>query len=163
MEIIVEFPSGKKRAFNSGVKAELILADSEFNPIKDSIIAARVNNEIVSVSYKLEVSCTLFPILLDSREGVNIYRRSLCYLLAKACKKLFKHRRLVIGHSLGKGYYYYFDGMDAVPGADLNKLTELMLEIVKQDLPENEEKTLKDEGIKFFKFPILKEIDDKKN
>ncbi|MBN1797374.1 MAG: nucleoside kinase [Spirochaetales bacterium] len=150
MEIIVEFPSGKKQAFNSGVKAEQILSDSEFNPVRDQIIAARVNNEIVSVSYKLEVSCTLFPILLDSREGVNIYRRSLCYLLAKACKKVFKERRLVIGHSLGKGYYYYFDGMEAVPKPDLNRLTKQMLEIVKQDLPIRRHGMSYAEAIRYF-------------
>ncbi len=151
MEISIEFPSGKKRAFNSGVKAEQILADSEFNSIRDFIIAARVNNEIVSVSYKLEVSCALHPILLDSREGVNIYRRSLCYLLAIACKKVFKDRRLVIGHSLGKGYYYYFDGMDSVPETDLNKLTEEMLEIVKNDLPIRRHSMSYLEALSYFK------------
>jgi uridine kinase len=150
MEITVEFPSGKKRFFNSGVKAELVLADHEFHPVKDNIIAARVNNEIVSVSYKLEVSCSLHPILLDSREGVNIYRRSLCYLLAKACKKLFKDRRLVIGHSLGKGYYYYFDGMVSIPQPDFSRLKEVMRGIVKKDLPIRRHSMSYTEALEYF-------------
>jgi hypothetical protein len=37
---------------------------------------------------------------------------------------------LIVGHSLGQGYFYYFDGMDSVPRDDLLKLEAEMRAIV---------------------------------
>ena len=99
------------------------------------IVAAYVNHLTTSLSYRLDLDAKIIPIPLDSREGVNIYRRSLCFLLAFASKMLFPTRRLIIGHSLGKGYYYEFDGLQDVSKKDLHLLNKLMLELVAQDLP----------------------------
>ena len=37
---------------------------------------------------------------------MEVYRRSLSFLLAKVTEKLFPERKLIIGHSLGPGYYF---------------------------------------------------------
>jgi uridine kinase len=51
-----------------------------------------------------------------------------------AAPRVFPKRRLIVGHSLGQGYFYHFDGMDAVPRDDLLKLEAEMREIVARDL-----------------------------
>jgi uridine kinase len=150
MEIQVEFPSGKKKSFSSGVSAEEILADPEFYDVRSAIIAVRVNNEIASVSYKIETSCAISPLFINSREGMNIYRRSLCYLLAKAAKKAFPQKRLVIGHSLGNGYYYYFDGLESIANRDLVMLQGEMQRLVKEDLPILRQKISYSEALSYF-------------
>ena len=50
-------------------------------------------------------------ITFKSWEGVEIYRRSLCMVLARAVMEYHRNIRLSIGHSLGHGYYYdlYYD------------------------------------------------------
>jgi len=73
--------------------------------------------------------------MVNSYHGALVYRRSLCFLLAIAVRKLFPSRRLVIGHSLGNGYYYHFDGYATTDPADLGALEETMRELVRQDLP----------------------------
>lgn len=105
------------------------------NPLESPIIAAYVNHLATSLSYRLDIEATLIPITINSREGVNIYRRSLCFLLAFAAKRLFPTRRLIIGHSLGKGYYYEFDGCSEVAEEDLHHLKSVMQELVNQNLP----------------------------
>jgi uridine kinase len=151
MKISVVLPSGKETIVDAGTTTEQILSAPEFADDRPSIIAALVNNEIVSLSYNLEVNCSFQPILLHSRDGMIIYRRSLCYLLANAGKRLFKKRRLVIGHSLGKGYFFYFDGMDSVPEEDLYKLHEEMRRIVALDLPITRYKMSYTEALAYFK------------
>ncbi len=151
MTIRIILPSGKKKTVAVGTTAGEILADHEFDNQRTAIIAARVNNEIVSLSYNLGVNCSLHPVLLNSRDGMNIYRRSLCYLLAIASKRVFKGRRLVIGHSLGRGYYYYLDGMDVIPPEDLAGLRAEMQRLVGRDLPITRHKMSYTEALAYFK------------
>jgi uridine kinase len=90
---------------------------------------------LVSLTYRIEVNSSVEAVLLNTRLGANVYRRSLCFLLAIAAKQLFPDRRLVIGHSLGRGYFYYFEGASTVSGADIRKLKARMQEIVSEGCP----------------------------
>ncbi|MEW5814083.1 MAG: nucleoside kinase [Spirochaetota bacterium] len=132
----VTFPSGKKQVVSYGTRVkDLINNNSEFSKNQFPIIAAQINNEIVSLSFKVEINSFLKPVTYDSSIGANIYRRSLCFLLAISAKELFPHRRLVIGHSLGNGYYYYFDGFTDINDQDIKNIETRMREIVEMDIP----------------------------
>jgi uridine kinase len=63
-----------------------------------------------------------------------IYRHSLCFLLALASSRVFPSRRLVIGHSLGNGFFYSYDGLAEVSAQDLGAIKREMVAIVRQDL-----------------------------
>lgn len=73
---------------------------------KDDFIAAKVNNEVTSLSYKIHVTSRVEFITISDSLGMEVYRRTLSFLLEKVVKKLFPERRLKIGHSLGPGYYF---------------------------------------------------------
>jgi uridine kinase len=135
MNVTVLFPSGRARKYVSGTIVKEIIEDEEFNNTKYPIVAAQVNNEITSFTYKIVVNSSIEAITLDSREGTNIYRWSLCFLISLTSKKLFPERRLVIGHSLGKGYFYYYDGIDNVSRKDIEALVQHMKIVVKENLP----------------------------
>ncbi|HBD96266.1 MAG: hypothetical protein A2015_08145 [Spirochaetes bacterium GWF1_31_7] len=74
-----------------------------------AFITARVNNAITSLSYSLKVKSIVEFITSDSHEGMEVYRRSLSFLLAKSTSVLYPKSNLVIRHSLGPGYYYELD------------------------------------------------------
>jgi uridine kinase len=112
---------------------DIVAQEPEFN--LRPLVAVRVNNEIASLTYRLDINCHLEPIALDSREGANVYRRSLCYLLTIAARQLFPDRRLIIGHSLGRGYFYHFDNVTEITAADIERLRAKMMENVAADLP----------------------------
>ncbi|MDR2181804.1 MAG: nucleoside kinase [Treponema sp.] len=97
-----------------------ISADSfpeSFGPVEGGIAAVRVNNEILPLSTRLEINCTIESVSLASPDGAMIYRRSLAFLLALAARERFPRRPLIVGHSLGHSYYYTFaDGNKIAPG-----------------------------------------------
>ncbi|WP_455381892.1 nucleoside kinase [Salinispira pacifica] len=99
------------------------------------IVATLINNELTSLSYRLEVSSTLVPVTLDTPQGLMIYRRSLCFLLAIAARNILPGRRLIIGHSLGDGYFYHFEDSPELSDQECGQLRDEMRRIVAEDLP----------------------------
>ena len=99
------------------------------------VVAVSANNEITSLFYRVDVNTALRPIALDSSEGQRVYRRSLCFLLYMAALEVTPRRHLVIGHSLGDGYYYHFNDGNPVTARELEALSKRMREIVEEDRP----------------------------
>jgi uridine kinase len=130
-EITVRIGDGERSTVQSGLRVWQLLKDAgvEMGPC----VASRVNNELVSLSYKVDVNAAIQPVSIDSEDGSRILRRSLCFLLSMTSFKLFPKRRLVISHSLGDAYFYYYDGMQDVPEEDIRRLDEGMRSI--DDLP----------------------------
>jgi len=135
MNVRVTYPGGQARDFPAGTPAREAVADPCCPRTSHPVVAARLNNEVVSLESGLMVNCVLEPVDLGSREGVLIYRKSLCFLLSMAAKKIFPRRGLVIGHSLGQSYYYYLDGGGDVSEKDAQHIEAAMREIVARDAP----------------------------
>jgi uridine kinase len=151
MGITIKLPNGDKKDYEAGVSVQEIMTDEIFTSVKYPIVAARINNDIASLSYKIEINCSIEAVTLDSREGTNIYRRSLCFLLNLASKKVFPSRRLIISHSLGKGYLYYAEGMDSFPEEDTTALADAMHRVVEEDLPIKRRAVSYNDAMRYFK------------
>ncbi len=115
------------------------------------VVAALVNNELVSLSFKVEINAELKPVTLHDPLGIRIFRRTLSFILAMASRELFPEKSLIIGHSLGDSYYYYFDGEKEVRSEDLDKLSERMNDIIKADLPIERKVIAYSEALDYFK------------
>ncbi len=150
MDITVTFPSGAVRRFPAGTQAGEILSDGEFAAPPSPIVAVLANNALSSLSYPIDINCRLSPVLLTSREGAGIYRRSLCFLAAIAAREVFPGRRLVLGHSLGHGYLYYFDGQAEVAAEDLAALGARLRELASRRLPIRRQVIAYEEAIRYF-------------
>lgn len=105
------------------------------------IVAALANSEALPLSARFNHSFKLEEVRLFSDLGRKIYRSSICFLLAYATEVLFPERRLIIGHSLGDGYYFHFDdGFETTPGTveaigrKMRELCEAGLEIERRFL-----------------------------
>jgi len=134
MNVRVTFANGRTAELPAGTPArEAVAAACPDAPC--AAVAARVNNEVVSMDSPLTVNCTLEPVVLEDKEGVLIYRKSLCFLLAMAAKKAFPKHGLVIGHSLGQSYFYYLDGMEGLSDADTQRIEAAMRDIVSRNTP----------------------------
>ncbi len=117
---------------NKGTKALTLF--EKYYPEYKNIYAAKVNNKIYPIEKELKYNSILEPVFNTSREGASIYRRSLCFLLATASKKLFPDARLLVGHSLEHGYYYTLESGKPVSISDVQTLEEEMKELVEQNL-----------------------------
>ncbi|MFO7850190.1 MAG: nucleoside kinase [Spirochaetia bacterium] len=134
-EITITLPEGVKSAHPYGTRVETILGTENESDKENPIVAALVNNKLVSLSFKVEINASVEPVRLYSPYGNRIYRRSLCFLLAMASSDVFPERHLIIGHSLGDGFYYYYEGMVEVPEKDIKALEDRMKELAAAHLP----------------------------
>lgn len=129
----ITFPSGKTEQVPFDTPISKLL--QHFEPTNDEILAVRINNEICSLDSNVEINCRLEPVLKNTKDGANIYRRSLCLLLATAANNLFPASHLLVGHSLGYGYYYTLDTETPITQEQITSLENEMQRLVQQDLP----------------------------
>ena len=122
-----------KGTFDYGTKVYSVL--DNFNIPTDSIYAVKINNEVRSLEDQIQYTSTIEPVLNNSKTGSAIYRRSLCLLLATACHTLFPEKRLLVGHSLGHGYFYTFEDEDEVSNDVINQLRKEMEKLIEQNIP----------------------------
>lgn len=102
--IRVVLPSGETRTCDpSTTVAEMLPAPTAENGMP--YLGALVNNDICSLSFPLQVNCTLEFLTFEDRHGAAIYRRSLAFLLAKAVRDLMPDCRFAVEHAIGNGYY----------------------------------------------------------
>ena len=98
----------------------------EFSINGIQLVAAKVNNELTSLDAKLEFDCKVEPVYNNTKEGMSVYRRSLCLLLATAAHRINPKTRLIVGNSICYGYYYTFDG-EKIPAKSLKQEMEKLI------------------------------------
>mgnify|MGYP005841807227 CR=1 FL=1 len=101
-------------------------------------IGASVNNDIVTLSYPLEVDCRVRPLTMADRAGWRIYRNSVSFMLAKVVRELFPGAEFAVEHSLGSGFYCSFALPGRAPGIapeEVNRIERCMRELVGRDAP----------------------------
>lgn len=99
------------------------------------VLAIRFNNQICSLEYMLDVNGTVELVQFGTHAGSAVYRRSLCFLLTAVAHELFAQKQLIIGHSLGYGFYYTIEGENEVSQQTLDSLTNKMNEYIQNDYP----------------------------
>jgi len=114
------------------------LADGDTAPDGLPYIAARVNNDVSSLSYPLTVNCRVEFLTMADPHGWRIYRRSLCFLLAKTVRELCPEAEFAVEHSFGPGLYCTLNSNGdgpRIPDEEVAALETRMRELVAQDLP----------------------------
>ena len=138
MREIVSSVEGKKYRIPAFSSAREILeksgmtlgTDYQENPI----VAALVNGRLSPLGTPVPMSCPVEPVRAFQGFGRRVYRHSVCFLLCYASKLVFPKRRLVIGHSLGDGFFFnYEDGKDT-DNDQIEALSSKMRELVEQKL-----------------------------
>ncbi|MFZ1054222.1 MAG: nucleoside kinase [Opitutaceae bacterium] len=115
-------------------------------------IGALVNNDLVSLSYPIEVDSEVALLTRGDPLGYQIYGRSTCFLLAKAVKEVFPEARFAIEHSLGTGVYCSFemDGNAGINEEHLQKIDLHMRSLVESDVPIERRKIAFTEAVRRF-------------
>lgn len=140
-DVTVQLPDNKKINVPFGMRASTILRKYTDHNLENTyydnnpVIAVKINNELSSFSTPLEIDAELEPVELFTESGRRMYRHSICYLLAMASSIVFPERHLVVGHSLGDGYYYHFEDQEAVTDEMVRLLNRKMEDLVKRQLP----------------------------
>jgi len=105
------------------------------NEYRALIVAAKVDNDIKELTYRLEEPCSVEFIDLTDEDGMRIYRRSLHFLLIKAAHDLFPDRKVIIDHSISKGIYCEIIGKKELTSDEVKRLEQRMAELVEAKIP----------------------------
>jgi len=100
-----------------------------------TIIAARVDNDIKELSYVLDRDARVSFIDLTDEDGMRIYRRSLYFIFMKAANDLFPDRRVIISHAVSKGLFCEIRGEKELEPSEVEQIEARMHEIVAQAIP----------------------------
>ncbi len=133
-KITVVFNDGSVLEVEKGTTL-LELSQSCKDKYTSAIIAGKVNNDIKELTYRLKNNCKVEFLDLTTEDGLNIYRRTLTFILVKAVHDVFPERKVIINHSIGKGLYFEIKGEKELTADDVRRIKERMKEIVSLKLP----------------------------
>ena len=109
-------------------------------------ICAKVNGELVDLSYVINEDSELELITKESKEAFAVLNHSCAHLLATAVKKLYKDAMFGVGPSIEEGFYY-----DINPGEGVKFTEEDLVKI------EKEMKRISASAIDFKRYVVSKE------
>ncbi|NCC53455.1 MAG: nucleoside kinase [Spartobacteria bacterium] len=117
-----------------------------------AVLGALVNNDVVSLSYPLEVDSDVDILTLADQHGWHIYRYSMSFLLSKAVSELYPAAKIYVEHSLGSGFYCNFqsNGAHGITPEQIEKLAAYMRELVAQDIPILRRKVIFSKALEYF-------------
>ena len=101
--ISITFESGQKTPCPSQTLVGELLRDPIDPTSGLPYLGALVNNELVTFGYTLDIDSHVRFVTMASPGGMQIYVRSLSFLLAKAVKDLHPAARFSVEHALGPG------------------------------------------------------------
>ncbi|MBB6024282.1 threonyl-tRNA synthetase [Paenibacillus sp. JGP012] len=134
--IKVRLQGGDIRSYNQGITVGEV-ASSISTSLGKQAIGGIVNGRHVDLSEKLEQSCELIIVTLDSEQGIYRYRHSTAHVLAQALKRLYgaDQVKLGIGPVIEDGFYYDVDLEQSLSISDLEAIEREMNRIIQENLP----------------------------
>ncbi len=103
--VVVGF-NGERRQVETGTTVTQFL-QGYYGDLPRDILAALVNRRMVMLDFPLRgLHVELEAVRTSTREGEAVARRTASLLLLEATRELYPEVRLVVGQSLGGGYFY---------------------------------------------------------
>jgi threonyl-tRNA synthetase len=127
--------------------------------LRPEAIAARVDGELVDLSYVPATDGKVEPVLPNDGDGLHVLRHSAAHVLAEAVCDLWPGTRYAIGPPIEDGFYYDLELPRQISENDLAKIEDRMREIVAADQPFVREEIPRAEALeRFADQPYKREI-----
>ncbi|GAA2992638.1 threonine--tRNA ligase [Kitasatospora albolonga] len=124
--IINREPDREERVVTTGTTAAELFADDR------AVIAARVAGALKDLAYQVQEGDEVEPVVISSKDGLDILRHSTAHVMAQAVQQLFPEAKLGIGPPVKDGFYYDFDVEKPFTPDDLKAVEKKMQEIIKR-------------------------------
>ena len=142
-----------------GTTTELPEGEPLGSVLPPEAIAARVDGELVDLSFVPATDGKVEPVLPEDPDGVHVLRHSAAHVLAQAVCDLWPGTRFAIGPPIEDGFYYDLELPGQVSESDLAKIEDRMREIVAADQPFVHEEIPRAEALeRFADQPYKREI-----
>ena len=114
-------------------------------------VAAKVNNELVSMGFRVFSNKTVEFIDITDPAGLRIYTRTLFFVLCKAIRKLYPEGRIKIEFPVSNGYYCYLQIGRPVTPDDVYDIRGEMDNIISSAIPIVRHNRTSEEVIELFR------------
>ncbi|MBK7795152.1 MAG: threonine--tRNA ligase [Saprospiraceae bacterium] len=169
MKIQITFPDGRVADYEKGA-TPMQIATSISEGLARSVLAAKVNGEVVDASRPIEVNATLQLLTWNDKEGKSTFWHSSAHLMAEALESLYPNVKFGIGPPIEAGFYYDIDSGDRTLSLDdLVQIEKKMSELAKQNNNYERSAVSKAEALKYFtnkndeyKLELIRELEDGK-
>lgn len=157
MRTLVLCVDGKRIEAAEGTRiSEVLPAGKDLPYSGDPVVASKVNGSLMSLTEPLHGNASIESIHLLSPLGKRVYRKTLCFLLSYASSVVTPDRTLIIGHSLGDGYYFRYRNGEKPP---TEALRSVMQQAIDADDPITIEEICHDEAVSYAKAKGLRETE----
>ena len=151
----VTFKHGPALPVESGTTLKQVLREhpETMEGIDFPVLGALVNNEFVSVEYRLETDSDVQLLGYRDSYGLRVYRHTIAFLLAKVAHETFPGCDFAVEHSLSKGLYCSFRRTPedtGIKASELAALQEGLQKLLDDKVPIDRMKVTFDEAIKHF-------------
>jgi len=102
------------------------------------VIGAIANNMVQPLCAPVYVDATVVPLTISNSLGWDMYRASLCFLLAKAAHELYPNAECRVRNTIGAGLYCtvaWDDLEEPALSNSVKQLKQAMQEMIRADLP----------------------------
>ena len=113
------------------------------------VVAVIVDNMLEDLRFVLDRDCEVELVDTSSEMGARIYRRSVVFMLIRACRALFPYTELIVKHSLSNGLYCELEDMP-LSDEDIDQIQKRMREYVVQDVPINKNVISREEARRIY-------------
>jgi len=134
---------------------------------KSKPVAAKINGILKDLRTIVTGTAQVELVSFDSPEGKDVFWHSASHLMAQAVKRLFPEVKVSIGPAIETGFYYDFDKPGGFTQEDLEKIEEMMRQIVTEDIPIVRKEIPRKDAIDLFstmgeiyKVELLQELSD---
>ncbi|MDF2635507.1 MAG: phosphoribulokinase/uridine kinase [Pelosinus sp.] len=131
-QITLSFSNGQISRYDSGTTLLEVSKDMQ-KLYSTPIVAARVDNEISDLQFRVWTDCTIEFLDLHTDSGIKVYQRSLTFVMIAAVHELFPQGEVTVEHSLSKGLYCELHIGEIITKDHLAVLTERMQDIINED------------------------------
>jgi len=129
-KIVLKFPDGNKRQFNSGITA-LEVAQTISTSLSKKAISADVDGNHWDLQWAIERDCEIsINTIKDENRAIELIRHDLAHIMARAVQEIWPDVKVTIGPVIENGWYYDFDRQDPFTPEDLGKIEKKMKDII---------------------------------
>lgn len=118
--------------------------------IGENAIAARYNNEIKSLNYKLKEDGVISLIDISDKDGMRVYRKGLLYIVGMAVEELYPDKKMVVNYQLSNALLCELENT-GITDEMIEKINKRVAEIVAADYPIEKKSVEKEEAKEFYK------------
>ena len=148
-EIVLTFPDGNQRSYESGVTVSEV-AESISKSLAKATLAGKVDGHIYDYDQPIQVSGEIEILTDKSPEALDLLRHSTAHLLAHALTRLFPGIHFGVGPFIENGFYYDTDSQDPISEDDIPKIEKEMKKIIAENHPIRGRQVSRSEALEIF-------------